>query len=854
MMNEAIDYTALNWVRHELNEKLKQARQCLEEFADTPVNTQFLQECMTSLHQARGPLQMVDLRGADRLAAEMEVAINALVEEQIEPTGTTLDVLMQAFIQLPDYLSRLGHGRREAPIVLLPLINRVRALCGEEPLPESVVFAPDLTIPVPSACFNSQLLAGQPDVQELAHTYRQRFQAGLVEWYRGGRNSSGLHKLHEVLANLQQASRNESVARLWWFSAALAEAMMRRALPSSTEVKQLFGRIDRQLKQLIDVGETAFSGTIPDDLLRQLLIHILQSDASVGRVGDIKEIYAPSESDLRAASESMAGCNEALYINVSAVTRERIEQLKAQIDGFIRAGKCEMADLAAIADDLHVLGNTVGMVGLGDAGRILAEQERLVRSRLDVGQSMQESGLLPVADALLAVEEMLREINAGDAAFARSRTTQDFVYRQGLETVIREVIADMTAARERIDNYIRMPASRDVLADVPLKLDQVRGGLLLAGEERAAALVAQVCAYVSRELIAGAEVPGDKQLDTLADAICSIEYYVEELKEGAVYGNMVLDVAAQSLDNLGMPAGMQAHTEPTVAAAISPAAGPAVVETPAITALQVIAEDADREILDIFYEEAAGEISLLDALIPRLKAGAEDGEVLETSRRALHTLKGSGRMVGAFALGEFACVFERLLKQLIDGTAGAGEGHRALLAQMTGPLSQLLDQIKGGTEPQADVNGLAMQAISLMVSGTPGTTHLVDEAHGAASHPEPDGAAVDAQAVTVKHEGTSDDAGLVHVPPLSELPVLTGEADPEIVEIFLEEAADQLAAISASLPEWFENPGNKEALATVRRAFHTLKGSGRMAGAMVVGEFAWAIEVLLDRVIDGIHQ
>ena len=515
----------------------------------------------------------------------------------------------------------------------------------------------------------------------------------------------------------------------------------------------------------------------------------------------------------------------------------------------------ETTDLKVIADDLHALGNIVGIIGLEEAGRMLADQECLVRSMIDNGQSLQESWLIPVANALLEVEVLLREINAGNAVLGGSLTTRDHVCRQGLEAVIREVFADMAGARERIDNYIRMPVTRDVLADVPQKLDQVRGGLLLAGEERAAALVAQVCAYVSRELIAGEQVPGEQQLDTLADAICSIEYYVEELKEGVIYSGTVLDVAEQSLEKLGysnLPAGMQVNTEQTVGTAMPPAGGPAATEAPDITALQVIADDADREILDIFLEEAAGEISLLDDLLPRVIEGTGDGEMLETIRRAFHTLKGSGRMVGALALGEFACIFERLLKQLIDGTAGTGEWHHELLAQVTGPLSQLLEQIKGGPALRDDVNGLFMKAVKLMVSGTPAISVPADDAHIAVTSMEPSGDAVDdVQAAAVEREGVSDNPGLVHGIPGSELPVLAEGADPEIVEIFIEEAAEQLAAISVSLPEWLDNPANQEALVTACRAFHTLKGSGRMAGAMAVGEFAWAIEALLHRVIDG---
>ena len=40
----------------------------------------------------------------------------------------------------------------------------------------------------------------------------------------------------------------------------------------------------------------------------------------------------------------------------------------------------------------------------------------------------------------------------------------------------------------------------------------------------------------------------------------------------------------------------------------------------------------------------------------------------------------------------------------------------------------------------------------------------------------------------------------------------------------------------------------------MRRAFHTLKGSGRMVGATDISEFAWAIENLLNRVIENTLQ
>src|SRR5690606_17997987 len=76
------------------------------------------------------------------------------------------------------------------------------------------------------------------------------------------------------------------------------------------------------------------------------------------------------------------------------------------------------------------------------------------------------------------------------------------------------------------------------------------------------------------------------------------------------------------------------------------------------------------------------------------------------------------------------------------------------------------------------------------------------------------------------------------------------EVDPEIVEIFLEESREEIASLNEHFPHWKRNPEHADSLTTVRRSFHTLKGSGRMVGAELIGEFAWSMENLLNRVID----
>ena len=71
--------------------------------------------------------------------------------------------------------------------------------------------------------------------------------------------------------------------------------------------------------------------------------------------------------------------------------------------------------------------------------------------------------------------------------------------------------------------------------------------------------------------------------------------------------------------------------------------------------------------------------------------------------------------------------------------------------------------------------------------------------------------------------------------------------DAEMLEIFLEEADEVLATVTENLDLCHAQPNDKEALTTLRRSFHTLKGSGRMVGLWDLGEVAWAIEQVMNK-------
>jgi len=75
--------------------------------------------------------------------------------------------------------------------------------------------------------------------------------------------------------------------------------------------------------------------------------------------------------------------------------------------------------------------------------------------------------------------------------------------------------------------------------------------------------------------------------------------------------------------------------------------------------------------------------------------------------------------------------------------------------------------------------------------------------------------------------------------------------DPELLEIFLEEARDLLEMLDASLREWRANPAESKVLVEMQRTLHTLKGGARLAGIMPVGDLSHAYETLLSGVVSG---
>ncbi len=791
-MNQVIDFSTLTWVKKELDETLKEARQRLEAHVENPQDDAQLEGLCAHLHQVYGTLQMVELYGASLLAEEMEQVARAMSTGSVGQHDDACEVLMRAILQLPDYLDRLISGHRDIPLVLLPLLNDLRAVRGQNLLSENAMFTPDLMAPLPE-----HVLAAErdPELQSKAREQRHRFQRGLLGWFRNQNTEASLQTLRETLEALQALGGDPSVVRLWWVACGLLDALITNSLDGSVALKRVLGQLDREIKRLIDEGEQALIDEVREDLFKNILFYCAQPPATASaRVAEIQATYRldellPDEEEMSAARESLAGRNSDLFATVAVAVKDELARLKDSLDIILRNGCATGTELQPLGEALYRLADTLGMLGLGAARKAVAEKAEALQKNVDAGAAPADTVLMDVASTLLLVESSVDNMGGGRAVDNDDKQADEQLaeneYHQVMEIVVQEAIADLVRAKEAISAYIESAHDVSLIAEVPQWFNQVKGGMLLLGEARPAALVNAIATYIKAELIEAEKQATPEELESLADAVCGLEYFLESRREQRIYGASAMAVAEHGVERLGYPAEQttaveDAAPEPSAVTEDATAPPPAV---PADTTAPPV-EDNDGE--------PGNDDQPLRAVSTPLEPSAESGQLSAPPEASAES-------------GQISTPPEASPE---SGQISALPGASAESGQLSAPpeASPESEQISAPLEVSSDAERMK----------------------------EDEKAA---------HNAENDDTALA---------IIGADIDEEILEIFIEEAEEELASINEQLPVWLSNADDSEALSTMRRSWHTLKGSGRLVGAMRIGEFAWAFENMLNRVMDGI--
>ncbi|HEY2590449.1 MAG TPA: Hpt domain-containing protein, partial [Steroidobacteraceae bacterium] len=217
----------VEFVGRELNVALGEARAALEAYVEQPQNLSLLERCTRELHQVHGVLRVLEIYGGALLAEEMEQVARYLMAtaDERKSQAEALDALMRAMAQLPSYLERVLAGGRDLALVLLPLLNDMRAVRGSALLSEGTLLL--LNLKSDREAQPAAAAPGEPvlTVEQWARKLRARFQVGLIGWIRGERFDENLEILSDVAQQLEQIATRQPVFQLWWVVGAVLEAL-----------------------------------------------------------------------------------------------------------------------------------------------------------------------------------------------------------------------------------------------------------------------------------------------------------------------------------------------------------------------------------------------------------------------------------------------------------------------------------------------------------------------------------------------------------------------------------------------------------------------------------------------------
>jgi len=901
-MSVSLDINTLNWVKSEIDETLKQARLALETYVEIPDDVSQLRFCLNYIHQVYGTLQMVELYGASMLAEEMEHLTKALLGDKVGNRDDAYEVLMRGIVQLPDYLEHIQAGHDDVPVVLLPLLNDMRAARNEALLSENALFTPDMSAVAPKA----EVPVTATDIQVLAKKLRHQFHLGLLDWFRDRDVAGGLKRISNVLQQLRNNAGDSELARLLWTAQGILEGLQSEHLETGVAVKLLMGQVDRQIKRVIDQGESAFHTLPPDDLVKNLLYYVAQSDSGTPLVDEIKQAFKleqalPDAERLDQARAELRAPNAELMQTVASVLLDDLTQVKDNLDVFVRAEERNLDALSDMSLKLNQMADTLGMLGFGTQRKTIQEQVTVMQSMVAGQRGVDDASLMNIAGAILTIEQSLKEPGGQGARPSGDDRHEDRMrdpeFRQLMTSVLTEACNELNKVKHSVNNFSLSPRNVSLLEDVPGMLDRIRGSLSMLNLERAELLIDSVENYVRHKVLTGEKMPNEAELDALADTISSIEYYMESLVDSWGHPTAILDVAEERLHLLGA-FDEEEHSEEAVAPLadttvtnddatlidlpeISEADEMLLIDDEDDTEVDIVApllDDEDSLVLDGKGLELGDGLTLegLDSEPDfTLDDGFEAGNELTSESGGLELEIDFGdalpeaitndtneiSIAEAFGVERIGEALELWLNDPYDSSTAELLQEVCLHAQHRAETSDLNQAVEIIKDMSALIDKIQKQEISLD-EGVKNTLYMTRDALlnlFAEAGIQADDTHIhhDIEDTATVPEVEFEEASIAEVaaPPPAEIintstSPLADDLDDEIIEIFLEEAEEESANITSFLPIWRANPADEESLREMRRSFHTLKGSGRLVGATDVGEFAWAFENMLNRVLD----
>lgn len=564
--SETINLTSLKLVQNELVATIEQSALHLEEFSRDRQNADLLQNCIDGIKQISGTLSLIQLRGVDMLAQELLEQITDIPLGDEAGTDRRLEALTSAFFILPRYLEYCLQTSRSLAVLLIPHINQLRQLRKAQPLPESYFYPLEVSLPELGSV-PADLSLGE-DLTKVGRRLRHMYQTGLVKVLQGKPQRSSLGMMGRALERLKTLSEGQPMGQLWWLSAAVIEALADQDLQLSASRKRLLSAMDREIKKVQLEGITALEQQPDAGLMKELLYLVALSRSQAPRARKIAEVYRLeplpyTDAELSKELEFLTGPSSATINSMGAVLKDELRSTKNILERAAQGGTELLNESPELLVTLKKVADILSVVGLVSASNGLRQEIHKITEWRDSGASISPEELLAVADTLLYIEssvsglgkislsdERLAQINAS----SRDEIVASTQLAEAEQLVYEEAEAGLSMVKRALSSFVESNYDIGHIKNVGTTLNTVRGGMTLLNLNRAAKLLAACVAFIERSLLQNQQPAAvQHMLETFADAIISLEYYLESVRYERKFDDSVLQVAEESLEALGYP-------------------------------------------------------------------------------------------------------------------------------------------------------------------------------------------------------------------------------------------------------------------------------------------------------------
>ena len=728
----------LIWVKPELDNTIKTIHGLLKNYTENMDNTSVLQEIDQNLYLLRGSLEILEFYGVALLVESMQGAISALQSDKKIKKEDVFESLLQATLSLEAYIDKLHKDQNDLPLSLLPVMNDIRAAIDEPLLSESALFLPNLSI-VPKTPGDIPQDYNETCLTDSAKSLRPYYQAALLTWYRDPTDQLSMQQMKLVARNLESSSLTPRNRQIWWILGGLYEALSDNGLKANISLKLLLAQADRILKTLSQENDEQFEKHPPIDLLKNALYYISQATSNGERIKTLKHVYnlndvIPSDRDISSFKKDLSSPNSDALHAIAKELKKSLDQVKATIDNFVRNSPNDTGRLTQTIIPLKHIADTMSLLSLGNEKQLLQNQIDKISDIVAAPTPPEKEVMLQIASSMLIIEASLKNIGivkrkqedsvethqpledliSGDHMTSiKKGRLPDTEYRLLIIKTAEEARNNISEIKNNVLSYLSSDNSQPALIkNIPALLSEIRGSMIMLNNRYLPDILNALSEYVKRDFINTNEIEKQEKYDAFAEALVSIEYYLEAIVEERSPGTPILDITCENLEKLGYPVELAKPEEkaiPTLEAVVTHInEAPARLKPSAHTATQedIVAdnnvlsfssEEADPEVREIFIEEAFEELGNMEANIKSLKLNPGDTDTLSSMRKIFHTLKGSGKIAGAIELANVAASVDEYLARVLCKSINIDKQGSELLSEAHQLLYHLVECFQNNT-------------------------------------------------------------------------------------------------------------------------------------------------------------